>query len=288
MDLHNARYLWQLIEPYHAVTYFSPVAIETYESVGLKGGWMGYFAGRSAAMGAVGPGVVTATFFNFHPEMVARSIPDAWKLSTPHDALLARLQIADAELIRILGERVHSDAIAEAAELALRAARAGAPSGRPLYAAHVALPLPGKPHLDLWAACTALREHRGDGHVACLVEAGLDGCEANVLAAAARAIKPETQKKFRGWSDTEWGSAAERLAERGLVEEDHLTEEGQALRDRYEGATDRLAAAPYEVLGNDGIERLISLMEEISMPIVEAEVIRYPNPMGLTRPQRLS
>jgi len=51
---------------------------------------MGYFASRSAPMGAVGPQVVTATFYNFNPELVARHIPRAWSLATPAAVLAAR------------------------------------------------------------------------------------------------------------------------------------------------------------------------------------------------------
>jgi hypothetical protein len=62
--------------------------------------------------------VVTATFFNFHPRMVARAIPDAWRFSRPERVLQARFQAADAALRRLLGAQVDSDEVAEAAELA--------------------------------------------------------------------------------------------------------------------------------------------------------------------------
>jgi hypothetical protein len=285
MDPAMARYLWQLIEPYHAVIYFAPNSIETYEAAGLKGGWMGYFAGRSAAMGAIAPGVVTATFFNFHPRMVERAIPDAWSLSTPHAVLTARLAIADAELRRLLGDTVSSPDISDAAEIAVRAARSGDGAGRPLFAANVALPLPGEPHLDLWAACTALREHRGDGHVACLVDAALDGCEANVIAAAAGFVKAHTQMKFRGWSEDEWAAAHDRLEARGLVDADGLTDQGRALKADIEDTTDRLAAEPYEALTDDELNRFVAVMEDLAARIIDAGAIRYPNPMGLTPPK---
>ncbi|HXJ26894.1 MAG TPA: hypothetical protein VNH17_14380, partial [Streptosporangiaceae bacterium] len=46
----------------HSFIYFAPEAEEHFTGAGLESGRMCYFAGRSAAMGAVGPGVVTATF----------------------------------------------------------------------------------------------------------------------------------------------------------------------------------------------------------------------------------
>jgi hypothetical protein len=42
----------------------------------------------------------------------------------------------------------------------------------------------------LWQACTTLREHRGDGHVAACVAAGLSGLDAHVVQVAAL-ISPE-------------------------------------------------------------------------------------------------
>jgi hypothetical protein len=77
----TARAMWKLFEPLHAVTYFADECLEQYRAVGLKGFWMGYFAGRAAPMGAVTPGLVDATFFSFNPDRVNRALPDAWSLA---------------------------------------------------------------------------------------------------------------------------------------------------------------------------------------------------------------
>ncbi|HEY0399309.1 MAG TPA: hypothetical protein VGF00_13025, partial [Acidimicrobiia bacterium] len=180
-----ARRLWPAYETYHAHIYFVPEAAEAYRELGLKGGWMGYFASRAAALGAASSGLVTAVFFNFHPAMVARAVPDAWTLASPDDVLAARLRSADRALRRLLPDHVGSPAEAEAAALAREAAEAAALAGRPLFGALRSLPWPDEPHLGLWHACTLLREHRGDGHVAALTAAGLDGCEAHVTLTAA-------------------------------------------------------------------------------------------------------
>jgi Helix-turn-helix family len=55
------RAMWKVLEPYHAMIYFSPEARAAYSEAGLKGYWMGYFASRSAALGPVGPEVVAGT-----------------------------------------------------------------------------------------------------------------------------------------------------------------------------------------------------------------------------------
>ena len=78
-----ARKTWRTLEPIHGFVYFSPDAEPAYTAAGLKPGRMGYFASRSAPMGAVAADVVIATFFNFHHGLVRSVIPDAWTLASP-------------------------------------------------------------------------------------------------------------------------------------------------------------------------------------------------------------
>lgn len=225
---HPARAMWQRYETLHAVVYFAPEVAEAMVRVGLKGFWMGYFGGRAAPMGPVGPELVTATFYNFHPSMPARAIPDAWSFATPAAVLEARTAAVGAALRRLLGDEVDGPAVAEAAELAARAAGACSPQGRPLFAAHLGLPWPEEPHLRLWHAATLLREHRGDGHVAALLTAGLGGLEAHVVLVAAGVVDAEQMRRARGWSEDDWASAERGLVDRGLLEPSGgLTEEGR-------------------------------------------------------------
>src|SRR6201996_1579597 len=93
-----ARRMWTLFEPVHAVTYFAPEALEAYQAAGLRGFWRGYFAGRAAPLGAAGPEVVTASFYNFAPAFVARALPSVWDLVSPADALRVRREGAVAAL----------------------------------------------------------------------------------------------------------------------------------------------------------------------------------------------
>ena len=44
-------------------------------------------------------------------------------------------------------------------------------TGRPMHAGLTALAWPDDPLGQLWHACTVLREHRGDGHLAACVAA---------------------------------------------------------------------------------------------------------------------
>ena len=274
--------MWRLLEPVHAVVYFAPEAKTMYTAAGLKGGWMGYFASRSAAMGPVPPEMVIATFYNFHPRMVRRAIPDAWTFSTPEKVLRARLGVADAALRRLLGEEIASEHVVAAAEIARRIAEAAEPQGRPLFAAHAALPWPDDPHLGLWHAATLLREHRGDGHVATLLANEIDGLEAHVLIVADRAMSAEMQRASRGYSEEEWAAAEDRLLERGLFGASDLTDAGRTLRAAIEDATDRLALPPFIAVGARDCETLEAHLVEINRILTARAAVPFPNPMGLT------
>jgi hypothetical protein len=246
---------------------------------------MGYFASRAAPLGAASPGLVTAVFFNFHPAMVARALPDAWALASPEDVLAAQLAAADAALRRLIPEHVGSAALAEAAALAREAAEAPPLAGRPLFAALRCLPWPEQPHLVLWHASTLLREHRGDGHVAVLTAAGLDGCEAHVTQAATGAVPRETLQSNRKWSDEEWAAAEDRLRQRGWLDADgRLTETGRAGRADIEARTDVLAEIPWRTLGPERSERLLELLAPLARAISDAGGVPVPNPVGVPAP----
>lgn len=251
-----------------AALYFSPDLGRELAAVRIEDSNAAYFATRAAAMGAVGPGTVTATFYNFRHELIAEHVPAVWRAASPETVLAARTRAVDATLRRLLGDDVvASKELAEAAELALRAAEACGRSARPLYAAHADLPVPDAPHLALYHAATLLREHRGDGHLAVLLDAELDPVEALVShTATGRGMTPKWALGTRGWSRGDWEAAVVRLRERGLLDaEGELNDAGVALRKDIEARTDRLDRAPYEHLGAAGVERLTELGKELLM-----------------------
>ena len=281
-----ARRAWTLFEPIHAIVYFAREAPERYTAAGLRGGWMGYFASRSAPMGAVSPGVVTAVFHNFHPAMVARAIPDAWRYSSPELALTARTAIADSALRRLWGDEVDTAEFADVATTMMGVAQGLRGGGRPLYTATAALDVAVVPHLKLWQACTRLREHRFDGHVAALTVNGLDGLESLItIVAGGAAVDGATMRTFRGWSDEEWGAGVARLRDRGLLDAaSNLTDQGRALRATVEEATDRLSGEVWESMDPGAREELFSALRRLATSLEAPDGIRYPNPIGLTRP----
>ncbi|MEU1001812.1 SCO6745 family protein [Streptomyces tibetensis] len=257
----------------HATHYFSPDLGRELGAVGVTDPRAVNFAVRAAAFGPVGAGAVTAAFYNYKYELVARYVPAVWETATPGQVLAARTRAVDATLHRLLGaEALASAEMAEAARLALRAAEACSRGARPLYSAHADLPVPEEPHLAYWHAATLLREHRGDGHLAALMSAGLDGLEAMVThTATGKGMTPRWVCATRGWSRDEWDAATDRLRGRGLLDASgDLTEEGGALRREIEDETDRLDRAPYEHLGPEGVARLTELGGVFAQAALEA------------------
>jgi hypothetical protein len=281
----TARRLWAVGEPFHALIYFAPECRAAGEAAGLTGFWQTYFAFRAAPLGPVGPEVVTATFFNFAPGFVARRVPAVWAAVSPAEALAARLAGVDAAARRVLGEAWPASAeVAEAAELAGAAAAVVDLPGRPLAAANAGLPVPSAPHLALWQALTTLREHRGDGHDAALVQRGIDGVSAHVLAAAAGRSTREWLQRARGWDDEDWDDAAARLTARGWLDGDQLSAEGLAIVAAIEADTDRLALRPWQELGDVGCDRLAELLTPVRRAVVAAGDWPVGNPIGVPEP----
>jgi hypothetical protein len=271
--------MWVLFETYHDVTYFTPESRAAADALGCKGGWMGYFAMRAAPLGAVAPEMVISTFYNFHPWMVRRAIPDAWQVASPDDFLATRLAGVDASLKRMLGPAL--DSLEEAVELAREAVSHTPITGRALAAANAAVEVSQQPHLALWQHATTLRESRGDGHVAALVAAQLDPVETLALFAADRDIPQVYMQKARGWSEEEWSAAQDRLADRGLLADGAITPTGTALRAQIEQTTDELAAVPWQALGADKTQRLADLLRPLAKSLAEQNEAMQTNPMAI-------
>ena len=260
----RARKTWRTLEPLHGMVYFVPEAAEAYGRLGITGR-AGYFASRSAPMGAVTADVVVSTFFNFNPALVHEAIPGSWEVASPPALVAARFDAVDAAFRRLLGDPVlASEEMRRAAELARAAAEVAGrqAEGRPLAAAHADLAWPSAPHLVLWHAQSILREYRGDGHIAQLVVRGLSGTEALVTHAAAGDVPAHLLRSTRGWSREAWDDAVDALRRRGWIEQGEelrLTELGATQRQALEDGTDALAAAPYAVLGDERCAELRAL-----------------------------
>lgn len=279
----DARRLWEVAEPLHAVVYFAPEPAEAAAVLGLRGWWMGYFAGRAAPMGPVSAPVVSATFFGFHPAMVARAIPDAWRSTSPSAVLTARIQAAASALRRVLGPDIDAVAWEIVDDLADAVASADT-AGRPLASAWAAVERSGDPVADLWLTLTALREHRGDGHVIACIANGLGPLEATVTMVATGPVPRDRIQPHRGWSDADWTAAETALTGRGLLRDGRLTNDGLRCRQAIEDATDRLASKPVDRLGPTRARDVIERLRPLAQQVVDGGAVPVPNPIGVGRP----
>lgn len=279
----RVRQLWHLLEPLHAVLYYAPEVFEEAAALGYdtKERWPSYFPLRAAPLGPVGAERVASAFYSFSPRMVAEHIDSAWAATDPGAVLAARLRGIDRAYRALLGDRVDGPELAEAAALARRTAESVNTAGRPLAAANAELEWPEAPHLQLWHAATILREHRGDGHLAALLVAGLDPVESLVSFAAIGAASVQ-RFESRGWSPREWESARERLTARGLVDERGVaTDAGRDLRHRVEHHTDQLAASPWQLLGAADTDRLADLLGDFWVAVLSSGLLPSETTLGI-------
>jgi hypothetical protein len=145
-----------------------------------------------------------------------------------------------------------------------------------LAAANMALAAPDEPYGRLWHAATVLREHRGDGHVAALVAAGVGGGESLVLRAGLD-IPRQSLQPVRGWTDEQWEQARSRLVARGWLDgAGVITAEGKRRYQEIEDVTDAVAAQPWSGLDAGSI----ALLEPLAA--VCAAQMPSPNPIGLS------
>jgi hypothetical protein len=225
--------------------------------------------------------IVTAAFYNFTPERVAKALPAAWEIAAPSVLLRVRQDSALAALRRY---GVTDDEAGAAAELAEKAARSAPMDGRPLFAANLALVWPDEPVAKLWHAVTLLREQRGDAHVAVLCTLGVSGRESNVLHAASGRVPQEMIMRGRDYDEAQWADYRSRLAGRGLLDGDGaLTAAGRDLKKRIEDTTDRLALSALDALDDDEVERLFRALTPITRKVVAAGDVPAATPMGLGR-----
>ncbi len=257
---------------------------------GLPGFWTGYFASRAAPLGPVGPGPVTAAFYNFRPGMVARAVPACWDAVAP--ATLCRVRaIAAAEALgEVCGVEARSGLVA-ALPLLRRAVAGCDGAGRMMAGANRSLwpviaPALGTGGLgEAWQGCTTLREHRGAGHVAALLAAGLGGVEAHLLAVGTKGIPAEVLRDNRGWSEEEWAAGRAALASRGLLHADgRATDAGRTLHGQVEERTDRLAEPAFAALSDGALADLHGALSRCAVAVAGSGLVPFPNPMGLPRP----
>src|SRR4051794_5425791 len=268
----TARRMFELVEPIGVIPYSADEPNEALFALGFTNYWDTYFAGRAAPLGLAPPEVVDALFYNFAPGEVARHIPKVWRTTTPEAAIAARQTGCVNALRRILGDHVDARGFTRAADLLTKAATSAPYEGRPMYAALRALPVPDESVARLFHAASLLREHRGDGHIAALMVEGIGGLEAHVLLAPGMDMPAEKFGRIHHLPAAQLAAVIGGMRDRGLIGDDGwLSERGRAVKQRVEGLTDDLAAKPYESLGPDELDELMTSLEPLATLLVAAQ-----------------
>jgi len=246
----------------HRLVYFVPEASEEYAKFGASGAG-GYFASRSAPMGAVADDVVIATFYNFSPLAVRSAMAGMWDAASPAEWQQARFRAVDRAFERV-GAQLPSEHIDEARALLDPVVSGLDIGGKPLAAGNAAVALPDDPMLALFQQITVLREWRGDAHIAVLVGNQVAPCDCLVWSVSTGRFPLRIAQLTRRWTEQEWADAQERLRSHGWLDaEGTVTPAGVAERDRLEAETDRLCEALWEPIGDDGSARLVELITPI-------------------------
>lgn len=272
-----ARRAYETVEPFHVVAYFNPGINDALRDLGIDAQAF-YVGARAAPIGEAHAAVVAAAFYNFNPDLIAKS----W--ATALEAGLAEIDerryvVLDEQYRDILAGIDNNEIASLAADFGELVADLPL-AGRTLAAAWAGTSVPDEPALALWRHISVLREWRGDNHLAELIGHGLTGLEAGVFHEAdlpdptvrRRVMGRRFFRITRGWSEEKWGEGLAQLTERGLVEgeaEAHrLTPEGMALYDDIEAGTDAVTGA---ALGDAAA--LIDRMRPISKAVIDAGVI---------------
>jgi hypothetical protein len=264
-----ARRLGAALEPLIGQVYFSPECHQAYVELGFDpspgsaGGVAlpdgpAYFTSRGSVMGQVPGEVVAAAFAVFNPEVVVPAVALGWSRTDAPTICAARTDGAVGQLRRLLGPR--PDGIERAVDLLRLSVEPLRPEGRPLFAGIRSLGVPDEPMAALFRFGDLLREYRGDSHTAAWISAGFDATEIGLLTELYWGLPMRSYSRTRAWSDQQFDEAAERLRQRGLVDEVGFTEAGRTAREAVELATDAQMRSSVDALGDD-IETLFSLLE---------------------------
>jgi len=267
------------LEPVAGQVYFSPECHAAYAVLGfspspgtLGGGVQlpdgpAYFTSRGSVMGQVPGQVVAAAFAVFNPDAVVPSVELGWTKVDAATICAARTRGAVEQLVRVLGSE--PEGLHRTTGLLADAVAPLRPEGKPLFAGLLSLGPPGDPMGDLWRLADMLREYRGDAHTAAWTSAGLDATEIGLLTELYWGLPMRSYIRTRAWSDRQLDEAEARLEARGLVTEGGLTEDGRALRESVEVATDAQCEVMVDALG-DRFDDLIEVLKPWGRALREA------------------
>jgi len=226
--------------------------------------------GRAAVLGEPPPAVVVAAFGVFEPNLVG-AVYEMGRAACGREELLAAR--AEATISSLEGILEGADVTAAATALR-RAVEAADGTGRVLFSGLRSLEWPDVPVGRLWRACEAIREHRGESHLAASLAAGLDPVEMNVLSELWLGMPVGAHATTFGWPADAVEAAASRLTERGFAVDGRITAAGREFRDGIEASTDAQQQAIVDALGDD-FESTVAAVDRWSAACVAAGA--YPS-----------
>jgi Helix-turn-helix family len=266
--------------------FWDPAGIANYEALGVPNGSGYYIATRAAPLAAAGDDAVIAAFYSIHSGFVRVSL----NLCREHTTFAAAADARDRAVRAGLRNHVPGicDELAALRQPLWDAADSLSPAGRVLFAAHRSWPRPDDPLTSAWLAANTIREWRGDTHWAIHCSEGISGPAAGVLDGAWRNYEdPEWLPRSRGAGDDDIAAAVEALGGRGLITDGRVNAAGIAYRQSLEDRLDRLTVAPWQYLGRETCERLLSLLDAAGptlMARVDETAGRNWMPAGRDRP----
>ena len=230
----------------------------------------GYVWGRAAAMGAdVSPPVVVAAFGAFDPTLLTSVLLHGRSISSREAVLEARADGAAAGL-HAASSGIAPAILAAFGERMLVALAGLDATGRPLFGALRELDIPDDAYGRAWRASELIREHRGDGHTAARVAAGIDVVAINVLTERWLGFPIGEYSATRGFSPDRIDAAAAGLRRRGWIDElGDLTVAGRHAREQIEAATDRSQDELVTALGSE-LDELVRTASVISAAVLSA------------------
>lgn len=234
----------------------------------------GYMACRLGVLGDSAPGwLVVSAIAVFEPSFVIDTWNQARSVTDQQTTQALRDTETTANLRETLDGYADEAEVAETATILERAVESVPVTGRPLFAALRARPALTDPYGRLWRATDLVREHRGDGHNAVSIAAGLHPIEMGILAELWVGYALGEYSSTRAWPQDAADAAARGLVERGLITSADsgatLTPEGRRFRDDIEARTDDAQDQLLAAVGDD-LDIVVERLNRWSARCVEA------------------
>ncbi|MFK8023829.1 MAG: hypothetical protein AB8G26_07685 [Ilumatobacter sp.] len=264
-----ARRLRDAVEPIATIGWWARSAGDEFASAGLDF-FGGYVWGRAASLGADASASTVAAAFGVFDAGLLGAVLDGAKPVISHADILTRRERGAATGLAAATATIDDETIVSCARRLRDAMEQVDEAARPFFAGLRALPSPTDPHASLWRAAEMYREHRGDGHLAACVAAGLDQVEMNVLTELWLGYPVGEYSGTRGFAPARLQHAVHTLGASGWVDADGaLTPDGKAARDEIEQATDMSQHRVIAALGDD-VDALIDDLSVIGEAVVAA------------------